>query len=260
MIKVIESKGDTIDTAIQNALNILGCDRDDVSVEVVSKPKSGFFGFGKEPALVKVTYETSPAGKAKDFLEGLLIRFGTPAHIDATENSEEKTIHLELSGENMGAIIGRRGDTLDAFQYLTSIVTNKGEEERWRVTVDTENYRQKREAALVALANKTAQKALKYKKGVALEPMNPHERRIIHSALQDVEGVTTYSTGSEPNRKVIIAPSDMQAQARKKNSKPGNPKQNGQRQGAPRRSGGQRQGVRGKQPSGSETSIEISKD
>ncbi|MEA4920566.1 MAG: Jag N-terminal domain-containing protein, partial [Clostridiaceae bacterium] len=83
MIKVIEAKGDTIDKAIQNALNILGCDRDDVSVEVVSKPKSGFLGFGKEPAMVKVTYETSPAGKAKDFLEGLLIRFGTPAHIDA---------------------------------------------------------------------------------------------------------------------------------------------------------------------------------
>ncbi|MEA4921647.1 MAG: RNA-binding cell elongation regulator Jag/EloR, partial [Clostridiaceae bacterium] len=181
--------------------------------------------------------------------------------IDATENSEEKIINLELSGENMGAIIGRRGDTLDAFQYLTSIVTNKGEEERWRVTVDTENYRQKREAALVALANKTAQKALKYKKGVALEPMNPHERRIIHSALQDVEGVTTYSTGSEPNRKVIVAPADMPAQPRKKSGKPGNtsPKLAGQRQGAPRR-GGQRQGGHAKQSSGSETSIEISNE
>jgi len=209
MIKVIEAKGDTIDAAIQNALNILGCDRDEVSVEVVSNPKSGFFGFGKQPAVVKVTFEASPAGKAKDFLEGLLIRFGTPAHIEISENADEKTIHLELSGENMGSIIGRRGDTLDALQYLTSIVTNKDEEDRWRVTVDTENYRAKREASLIALANKTAQKALKYNKSVALEPMNPHERRIIHSALQDTEGVTTYSTGSEPTRKVIIAPTDM---------------------------------------------------
>ena len=216
MIKVIEAKGDTIDAAIQNALAKLGCDRDDVSVEVISKPKSGFLGFGKEPAVVKVTHETSPAGKAKDFIEGMLVRFGTPAHIEVSENREERTIHIELSGDNMGAVIGRRGDTLDAFQYLTSIVTNKGEEERWIVTVDTENYRAKREASLIALANKMAQKALKYKKPVALEPMNPHERRIIHSAVQDIEGVTTYSTGNEPNRKVIVSPTDIPPRAQKK--------------------------------------------
>ncbi|MGM9639378.1 MAG: RNA-binding cell elongation regulator Jag/EloR [Butyricicoccaceae bacterium] len=249
MIKVIEAKGDTIDAAIQNALASLGCDRDEVSVEVVRKPKSGFLGFGREPAVVKVTYQASPAGKARDFLEGLLIRFGTPAHIEVTEDENEKTIHLELSGENMGAIIGRRGDTLDAFQYLTSIVTNKDEEDRWRVTVDTENYRAKREAALVALANKTAQKALKYKKGVALEPMNPHERRIIHSALQDVEGVTTYSTGSEPNRKVIVAPVDLpQSRGPKKPAGKGGQKP----------SGGRRRGP--KKPPAQGTSIEISNE
>lgn len=212
MNKAIEARGDTIEAAIQNALSTLGCERDDVSVEVVQNPKSGFLGFGKVQAIVRVEYvAASPAGKAKDFLDGLLNRLGTPANIEVREDAEEKTIHLELSGDNMGAVIGRRGDTLDALQYLTSIVTNKGEDERWRVTVDTEQYRAKREAALVALANKTAQKALKYNKGVALEPMNPHERRIIHSALQDVEGVTTYSTGNEPNRKVIIAPEGAQA-------------------------------------------------
>lgn len=248
MIRVIEAKGDSIDAAIQNALNQLGCDRDEVSVEVVKKPKSGFFGFGKEPAVVKVTYQASPAGKAKDFLTGLLTRFGTPAHIDVTENEEEKTIHLELSGENMGAIIGRRGDTLDAFQYLTSIVTNKDEDDRWRVTVDTENYRAKREAALIALANKTAQKALKYKKGVALEPMNPHERRIIHSALQEVEGVTTYSTGSEPNRKVIVAPTDLPQQTRGGSKKPAG-------KGTGKSGGNRRRG--GRKPAAAGTSIEI---
>lgn len=247
MIKVIEAKGDSIDAAILNALKELGCDRDEVSVEVVKKPKSGFFGFGKEPAIVKVTYQASPAGKAKDFLAGLLTRFGTPAHIEVTENEEEKTIHLELSGDNMGAIIGRRGDTLDAFQYLTSIVTNKDEDDRWRVTVDTENYRAKREAALIALANKTAQKALKYKKGVALEPMNPHERRIIHSALQEVEGVTTYSTGSEPNRKVIVAPTDLPQQTRSSKKPAGK---------APGKSGGSRRRG-GRKPAASGTSIEI---
>lgn len=254
MIKVIEAKGDTIDAAIQNAIAQLGCERDDVSVEVINKPKSGFLGFGKEPAVIRATYQTSPGAKARDFLEGLLIRFGAPAHIEVQEDLEEKTIHLELSGDNMGAVIGRRGDTLDAFQYLTSIVTNRGEEDRWRVTVDTENYRAKREAALVALAHKTASKALKYKKSVALEPMNPHERRIIHSALQEVEGVTTYSTGNEPNRKVIVASADASGQPiRKKGGS-----------SSPRRGGGQRRGGGRPRTSASHpadgTTIEISNE
>ena len=247
-MKYLEAKGDSIDAAVESALRELGMTRDDVSVEVLQQPKSGFLGFGKEPAIVRVSYEVTPTGRAVEFLEGLLTRFGTPAHIEVTENEEEKTIHLELSGDNMGAIIGRRGDTLDAFQYLTSIVTNKDEDDRWRVTVDTENYRAKREAALIALANKTAQKALKYKKGVALEPMNPHERRIIHSALQEVEGVTTYSTGSEPNRKVIVAPTDLPQQTRGGSKKPAGK--------APGKSGGSRRRG-GRKPAASGTSIEI---
>ena len=105
----------------------------------------------------------------------------------------------------MRLVIGRRGETLDALQYLTGLVVNKGREDYYRITLDTENYRQKREEALVKLANKLAAKAVKYRRNVSLEPMNPYERRIIHSALQSYDGVTTYSTGSEPNRKVIIA-------------------------------------------------------
>lgn len=210
MLKTIEAKGDSIDEAVQKALTELGADRDDVSVEVLQKPKSGFLGFGREPAIVRVSYETSPADTAREFLSGLLERFGTPARIDIEVDQQERAIRIELSGENMGAVIGRRGDTLDAIQYLTSIVANREEEERWRITVDTESYRKKRESALQALAQKTAQKALKYRKPVALEPMNPHERRIIHSALQDFEGVTTHSTGSEPNRRVIVTPTGTQ--------------------------------------------------
>ncbi len=210
MLKTIETRGDSIDEAVKKALAELNVERDDVSVEVVQKPKSGFLGIGREPAIVRVSYETSPADTAREFLSGLLDRFGTPAHIDTTVDQQEHTIHIELSGSNMGAVIGRRGDTLDAIQYLTSIVANREEEDRWRITVDTENYRKKRESALQALAQKTAQKALKYKKPVALEPMNPHERRIIHSALQDFDGVTTYSTGSEPNRRVIVSPIGME--------------------------------------------------
>lgn len=261
MIKEIEAKGETIEVAIQNALNILGCDRDDVSVEVINKPKSGFLGFGKEPARVMVRFETSPADKAKDFLSGLLIRFGVSAHIEARTDEKEKVIHLELSGDNMGAIIGRRGDTLDALQYLTSIVTNREEDNRWRVTVDTENYRAKREASLISLANKTAQRALKYKKGVALEAMNPHERRIIHSALQDVEGVTTYSTGNEPNRKVIIAPADL---PRRTGGRTDDRKTGGNRSGGNnnnrRRNNNNRKPSGGNRSGANGTSVEITHD
>lgn len=211
MVKYYEAKGDTIEAALENACKELGCSRDDLaSYEMVQMPKTGFLGIGRQQAIVKVEYRTSPAGRAEEFLTGLLERFGTPAQLNVTENFEEKTINIQLSGDNMGAVIGHRGDTLDALQYLTSIVANREEDDRWRITVDTENYRSKREGTLEALAQKTAQKALKYKKAVALEPMNPHERRIIHAALQDVEGVTTYSTGSEPNRKVIVAPEGMQ--------------------------------------------------
>ena len=224
MLKTIETKADSIDEAVKKALIELSADRDDVSVEVLQKPKSGFLGIGREPAIVRVSYETSPADAALEFLTGLLERFGTPAHIDAAVDKEEHSIHIELSGDNMGAVIGRRGDTLDAIQYLTSIVANREEEDRWRITVDTEHYRQKRESALQSLAQKTAQKALKYKKPVALEPMNPHERRIIHSALQDFSGITTYSTGSEPNRRVIVSPIGME-KARPQNGRA----QNGRR-------------------------------
>ena len=210
MLKTIEVKADSIDEAVKKALVELEAERDDVSVEVVQKPKSGFLGIGREPAIVRVSYETSPADTARSFLSGLLERFGTPAEIRTTVDQEDHIIHIELSGDNMGTVIGRRGDTLDAIQYLTSIVANREEDERWRITVDTENYRKKRETALQALAEKTAQKALKYKKPVALEPMNPHERRIIHSSLQECKGVTTYSTGTEPNRRVIVAPVGME--------------------------------------------------
>lgn len=236
-MKYLETKGDTIDAAVESALAQLGLSRDDVSVEVLKQPKSGFLGFGKEPALVRVSYETTPTARAADFLQGLLIRFGTPADIHAEEDIREHTIALTLTGDNMNAVIGHHGDTLDAIQYLTNIVTNRKEEERWRVTVDTENYRAKREENLAALAHKTAQKALKYRKPVALEPMNPHERRTIHATLQEVEGVTTYSVGTEPNRKVIVAPEGMAPAG-------------DSRQGSPKKSGGsrRRRGGHGKKP------------
>ena len=120
-MKYLEIKGDTIDAAVESALVQLGLSRDDVSVEVLKQPKSGFLGFGKEPALVRVSYETTPTARAVDFLQGLLIRFGTPADIHAEEDIREHTIALTLTGDNMNAVIGHHGDTLDAIQYLTNI-------------------------------------------------------------------------------------------------------------------------------------------
>ena len=223
MVKSIEAKGESIDAAVENALQQLGLHRDDVSVEVLQTPKSGFLGIGKEPAVVRVSYQTSPAGRAQDFIEGFLVRFGVPAQVRVRENFAENALDIELVGDNMGALIGRKGETLDALQYLTSIVTNREEEEHWRVTLDAEGYRQKREESLEELAKRTAQKALKYKKPVALEPMNPHERRIVHACLQEVEGVTTYSIGTEPNRKVIVAPEGSAPVGGGQPRKPGSP-------------------------------------
>lgn len=236
-MKYLEANGETIESAVENALQELGMTREQVSVEVLQQPKKGFLGLGKEPAVVRVSYEVTPTGRAVEFLEGLLERFGTPARIQASENTEEHTIALTLTGENMNAVIGHHGDTLDAIQYLVNIVTNRLEDDRWRVTVDTENYRAKREESLAALAHKTAQKALKYHKPVGLEPMNPHERRTIHATLQEVEGITTYSVGTEPNRKVIVAPEGMAPAGEN-------------RQGSAKKSGGNRRHrpYRGKKP------------
>lgn len=143
---------------------------------------------------------------AGEFLESVLKVMGVDAKLESRVDRSENTVHIELSGENMGFVIGRRGETLDALQYLTTIVTNKKEDSRWRVTLDTENYREKRTASLIALANKTANQAVKTGKSIALEPMSPQERRIIHSALQDNKAVSTFSTGQEPRRKIVIAP------------------------------------------------------
>lgn len=207
MTKSIEKQAATIDEAVQMALDELGMDRDNVSVEVLKKGKNGFFGFGAVPAHVRVTYEeieVTPASQAKAFVDGLLERMGIDGRAYPSEN-EDGQIILDIRGDDMGAVIGRRGDTLDAIQYLTSLTINRGREDHIRIAIDTEGYRAKREESLQRLARKMAAKVLKYHKNMTLEPMNPYERRIIHATLQDYKGVTTYSTGMEPNRRVVIA-------------------------------------------------------
>jgi len=238
--KSIEVTGKTEDEAIEKALRQLGLDRDEVSVELLERAKSGFLGLKTTPAKIKVTYEVedevpvvermrtrqetsevpvSPvssasadasrqalddrAKKAKDFLIGLFAKMNVNAIPDVTET--EHGISVKLRGEKLGAIIGRRGETLDAIQHLTNYTVNKGMESRVRISIDAENYREKREDSLKSLAERMAGKAIKYKRNYKLEPMNSYERHVIHSELQTTDMVTTYSTGTEPNRRVVIA-------------------------------------------------------
>ena len=230
MIKTLEKTGRTEDDAISAALLELGMDRDDVSVEIVERAKSGFLGIGSTPAVVRVSYEvegeepvavTPPIDKKaavpaavvdesadyaqiRTFLTGLLERMGVQSDIIITPR-ENGGVNVNLSGAGMGAIIGRRGETLDAIQHLTNYVVNRGSEKHMHISVDAESYRSKREESLTHLAEKMAEKAIKYKRSMALEPMNSYERHVIHTALQNYEGVTTSSTGVEPNRRVVVS-------------------------------------------------------
>ena len=235
MIKTLEKSARTEDEAIAAALAELGMDRDDVSVEIVERAKSGFLGIGASPAVIRVSYEAedepaapaaapkaeAPAAAAKAapaavvdenedyaeirrFLTGLLERMGVTADIEISPR-ENGGVNVNLSGSGMGAIIGRRGETLDAIQHLTNYVVNRGSEKRLHISVDAECYRSKREESLTRLAEKMAEKAIKYKRSMALEPMNSYERHVIHTALQNYEGVTTSSTGVEPNRRVVVS-------------------------------------------------------
>ena len=206
MIKSIEAVGKTEDEAIASALSQLGMERDEVSVELIERAKSGFLGIGGTPALVRVSYEVkeSKTEKVEEFLNGLFEHMDINATPVIKEN-EEGVIEVELQGENLGALIGRRGETLDAVQHLTNYAVNHNGENRVRVNIDAENYRAKRAEALERLATKVAAKCVKYRRNITLEPMNAYERHVIHTALQEVEGVTTYSTGNEPNRRVVVA-------------------------------------------------------
>ncbi len=294
MIKFIDVTGKTEDEAIQSALAQLGMDRDDVSVEILERAKSGFLGIGSAPARVRVSYDDGKAEEAvkpaekpaapkpekkvepsaapkvvpmyapevlqkkepraakeersgrpareerrertpraeraerpapqpkpivdlgeecrdekseqiRSFLKGLLEHMDSAAEIKIYE-SEKGRYKVYLEGEKLGALIGRRGETLDAIQQLTNYSINRGSEKnRVRVQVDAENYREKREQSLERLAEKVAGKVTKYRRNVTLEPMNAYERHVIHTTLQDTPGVTTFSIGTEPNRRVVVS-------------------------------------------------------
>ncbi len=206
MIKVIEATGKTEDDAIQSALAELGCTRDQVSVEILERAKSGFLGIGAAPAKIRVSFEEPDdiITLTENFLKGLLEKMGSDA-VPVLEQKDENTIYVNLTGEKLGMLIGRRGETLDAIQHIANYAMNRVSEKHVHISVDAENYRSKREESLQRLAEKVAAKVLKYRKNMTLEPMNSYERHVIHTALQDYEGVSTFSTGTEPNRRIVVA-------------------------------------------------------
>ena len=278
-MKFLDMTGKTEEEALSKALSQLGLDRDDVSVEILERAKSGFLGFRSSPAKIRVTYgleeesvpkapapqkseekpvvraekpapkaekpavhrterprrEAKPAEKRREepavqpapkpaapveelgelcndekaqqitaFLTGLLQHMGSSAQVKVYQ-PEKGRYKVILEGEKLGALIGRRGETLDAIQQLTNYSVNRGADKRVRVHVDAENYRLKREESLQHLAHKVAAKVIKYKRNVTLEPMNAYERHVIHTALQETPDITTYSIGTEPNRRTVVA-------------------------------------------------------
>ncbi|AKL97371.1 RNA-binding protein [Clostridium aceticum] len=202
-MKSIESTGKTIEAAIQQGLDQLEKSREQVDVKIIEIPSKGFLGLiGTKLAKVRLTVVDRPEDDVRTFLQDLFKGMDIEVQIDIEAKGDTLNIHLE--GPNMGVIIGRRGQTLDSVQYLASLVVNKNREDYLKVFIDTEDYRRKREETLIKLANKMARKVKKVGRTITLEPMNPYERRIIHSTLQGNPFVQTYSEGEEPYRKVAI--------------------------------------------------------
>ncbi len=206
-MEYIEFSAKTVNDAITAACQHFTVASDSLDYEVIEEGSSGFLGINAKKAVIKARVkevELSIEEKAKVFLSDVLGAMDITAVIEVKYEESEKTLDITLNGEDMGILIGKRGQTLDSLQYLVSMVVNKGSDEYIRVKVDTENYRERRKLTLENLAKNIAFKVKRTKRSVSLEPMNPYERRIIHSALQNDRYVTTHSEGEEPYRKVVV--------------------------------------------------------
>ena len=204
-MRSLEMTGKTVDAAVEKALQELGATLEEAEIEVLEDGAKGIFGLGSKDAKVRVSVpEVGSAAKAKAFVSMLMDKMGIEATVDMEETDD--CVNLEIKGDDMGIVIGRRGDTLDAISYLTTLVANKGQAEHTRIVIDTENYREKRKGTLESLARRMASTAVRQRRNVTLDPMNPYERRIVHEALQGNDRITTYSVGDEPYRKVVISP------------------------------------------------------
>ena len=194
----------TVDDAITEACKALSVTSDKLDYEVVEEGSSGFLGLHAKNAVIKAKVKDSVEDKVAVFLNEVLAAMNLEAEVKVSFNKDDKEMDVEIAGDDMGILIGKRGQTLDSLQYLASLVCNKESEDYIRVKVDTENYRERRKDTLENLAKNMAFKVKRTKRPVSLEPMNPYERRVIHSALQDDKYVTTHSEGEEPFRHVVV--------------------------------------------------------
>ena len=199
-----EFSAKTKEDAITEACQYFTVSSDKLMIEVVDEGSNGFLGIGAKPAIIKAAVKGTVEDKAKDFLKDVLEAMDLEVVITVKYDEAEKNMEIDLKGDDMGVLIGKRGQTLDSLQYLVSLVVNKESEEYIRVKVDTEDYRNRRKATLEGLAKNISYKVKRTKRAVSLEPMNPYERRIIHSALQNDKYVTTHSEGDEPFRHVVV--------------------------------------------------------
>ena len=203
-MEYIEVSAKNVDDAITQASVQLGITSDQLEYEVIEKGSTGFLGIGSKNAVIKARRKFSLEDNVKDFLNSVFKAMNMQVEILVQFDENEHTIDIELKGDDMGILIGKRGQTLDSLQYLTSLAVNKNSEQYYKIKVDTENYRKRRKDTLENLAKNIAYKVKRTKRSVSLEPMNPFERRIIHSALQNDRYVTTHSEGEEPFRHVVV--------------------------------------------------------
>jgi len=204
-MKKVEISAKTVDEAIKIALKQLELQENEVNIEILEQPSKGFLGFlGNKNAVVSVEEKFNHIKYTKTFLENIFKSMDLKVKIDVVENNEYITFNL--TGDDLGILIGRRGDTLDSLQFLTNLAVNKNNLQRKKLILDVEGYRNRREETLISLANRLSEKVRRTDRKVILEPMSPHERRIIHVALQNNIYISTYSEGDEPYRKVVIVP------------------------------------------------------
>ena len=203
-MEFIEVSAKTVDEALTEASISLGIPSSEIEYEVIEKGSTGFLGLGSKNAVIKARKKFSVEENVKEFLKSVFHAMDMAVEIIVKINEEEKLIEVDLKGEDMGILIGKRGQTLDSLQYLTNLAVNKHSESYYKVKVDTEDYRKRRKDTLENLAKNIAYKVKRTKRPVELEPMNPFERRVIHSALQNDRYVTTHSEGDEPYRHVVV--------------------------------------------------------
>ena len=203
-MEFVEFTAKTVDDAITAACQKFLVTSDRLEYEVMEEGSSGFLGFNAKPAIIKAKVKETVEDKARMFLDDVFAAMHMTVLVEVSFNEEEKVMDIELKGDDMGVLIGKRGQTLDSLQYLVSLVVNRDSDDYIRVKVDTENYRKRRKETLENLAKNIAYKVKRTKRSVSLEPMNPYERRIIHSALQNDKFVTTHSEGEEPFRHVVV--------------------------------------------------------